>query len=224
MSRKTVIRGFVLLVLCAIALSACAPAVTSPTATPAEPPAETQAPTLPGEDSVPTSEATLPAAPEPVGTPDGGYDGWLEYENETFRFSLHYPADWTLAEDNNPDSTLRGRAIFLTPPQQEVRIRMAVAFRRADESVQITRTGLGGGDIVERGSVLFLGQPVVRDVLVAEGKDMSVLYDRAGEIARGNLVFTIGLDYAGSPLDPTTLTPEIERLADWIVASFEAEQ
>ena len=37
----------------------------------------------------------------------------------------------------------------------------------------------------------------------------------------GILVFTLSFDYRGNPTDKSALTPEMETIADKIVASFE---
>jgi hypothetical protein len=123
--------------------------------------------------------------------------------------------------DERAQTTSYQHLLWLKPPQYPL-VHMSIGFKRAGEDIGIQRTGVGAGDIVRRGTVLFLGHPINREVLVAEGKDISVLYNGGSEIQRGDLVFTINLDYAGSPMDKTALTDDVEANADLIAASFEA--
>jgi len=169
----------------------------------------------------PTDTPQAPA-PEQVPTtnPPAGYEGWLVYTNAAYGFSVRYPADWTLEEEQDPNSTMQGRQIILRPPQPMVML--VVGFKRADEEAQITRTGVGSGDLVTRGTVTFLGQDVTRHVLVAAGNDMTVLYGE-GEIHRSALAFSLSLDYLGQALDASALSEEIQTTADQIVASFQTE-
>jgi inhibitor of cysteine peptidase len=181
--------------------------------------------TKPTDTLAPTPETTSTPAPEPTPTiiiyPTEGLKGWLEYKDAEHGFSFHYPPEWTVAMDERAQTTSYQHLLWLKPPQYPL-VQMSIGFKRVGEDIGIQRTGLGAGDIVRRGTVLFLGGPVNREVLVAEGKDMSVLYNGGSEIQRGDLVFTINLDYAGSPMDKTALTDDVEANADLIAASFEA--
>lgn len=97
-----------------------------------------------------------------------------------------------------------------------------IAFERIDEHFGLQRTGIGAGDLVERGSVLFLGEPIKRIVLSLEGSDMEVMYSSTGAFERGTMRFAISMDYVGT--ERLGLTSEHEQTADLIVASFELEK
>ncbi len=165
----------------------------------------------------PAGQAT-PAASTP--TSAATYEGWQQYGDQQYGFALLYPPGWTAELDLRADSTSRQHLLWLRPPAKLGNIVFSVGYKRVGEEYGIQRTGVGAGELVERGSVLFLGQSVTRWALVAQGKDMSLLYDQAAEIRRGDMVFTLGLDYIGQPTDPSTLPEEVERQADLIVASF----
>lgn len=115
---------------------------------------------------------------------------------------------------------MSGHAVYIEPRTTAL-VRLVVGFKRAAQDQQITRTGVGAGEIIQRGSVTFLGQQISRDALVLNGKDMAILYQGSGEIRRGDLVFTLSFDYRGNVTDKSALTPEMETIADKIVASFE---
>ncbi len=177
---------------------------------------------------VPTVQRVSIPAPIPALTPTRAsiavaskvYQGWLQYTNAKYRFSVHYPSDWMAQEVQGSLNTMSGHAVYLGPRSTNL-VRMVVGFRRPTEDVQITRTGVGAGDIVRRGSVIFLGEPVDRDVLVLNGKDLAILYQGSGEIRRDDLVFTLSLDYRGLATDKSALTPETESTADKIIGSFQ---
>jgi hypothetical protein len=167
------------------------------------------------ETPLPTAEpvpATLP--------PAAGYEGWQSYTNQEHGFSFRYPLDWTLVEDLRPDSTSTGHLLWLKP-QSNPNFVLSVGFKRAGEDVGIKRTGIGSGELETRGTTGFLGQDVQQVALVCLGKDMGLYYDRAGEIQRGDLVFTLNLDYVGSCTDSSALTEAVEGITDQIVASFQ---
>jgi hypothetical protein len=178
-------------------------------------------------DRLPTVTPTplptdTPPPPAPVATvpPPQGYEDWLAFTNAAYGFLLRYPSDWTLEENQNPASTLQGHALTLKPEQTSLAV-LHVSYKRFDQDLLITRTGVGAGELVTRGVVSFLGQEIVRQVLVDAEKDMTVLYGSGGEISRGELVFALGLDYVGLSTDVTALSADMQAAADMIVASFE---
>ena len=115
---------------------------------------------------------------------------------------------------------MKDHLVVLKAPHAVLRI----GFKRVGEDLPITRTGVGEGDFVTRGMVPFLGEPVARQVLVFQGKDMTVLYDFACEVERNDLVFTLGLDYVCDFADETILREDVQAMADMIVASFELSE
>lgn len=168
----------------------------------------------------PTITSASTRTPTPISFASAAYNGWLKYANAKYKFSLRYPSDWTCREIQGGVNTMSGHAVYLEPRAASL-IRLVVGFKRAAEDAQITRTGVGSGEIIQRGSVAFLGQPLSRDVLVLNGNDLTILYRGSGEIRRGDLAFTLSLDYRGNPLDKSALTKESQTTADMIVASFE---
>jgi len=104
--------------------------------------------------------------------------------------------------------------------QADPTIALVIGIRKNTEMVPIQRTGVGAGDIVTVGTVIFLGQEITRDILRYENKDKSVLYNYATEIFVGDLVFTISLDDFRTDYDAASLSKEIESQADKIIESF----
>lgn len=176
---------------------------------------------LPAPTSLPAGPAATPTAePAAPATPAPSYEGWQEYTDQLYGFSLRFPAGWTAELDRRDDTTSRAHLLWLRPPVTRGQIVLSIGFKRVGEEYGIQRTGVGSGDLVTRGTVPFLGEDVTRWVLVAEGKDMSVLYDQACETQRGDMVFTLALDYAGLYSDPVTLPEDVQAQADMTVASF----
>ena len=151
------------------------------------------------------------------------YPGWFQCVNAKYGFSFRYPSDWKLKEITDPDNTMSGHAVHLLHPTDPT-VRMIIAFKRADENLRITPTGMGDGDLVSRGGVSLLGQQVERIVRVELEKDMAVYYGWPRSAPTGgDLVFWLALDCACSASDPAVagLTPEVEQIADAIVESIE---
>lgn len=172
----------------------------------------TTAPTATPTDAPPTIE------PSPTAVPESTFEGWGEYRNETYGFAFRYPPGWVVEEDT-PPSTMVGHGLWVRDPAlPEAGVR--VGWRRVGEDQQITPTGLAGGDIVPRGSTLLLGEALRRDVLVAQGKDVEVLYGGTGAVRRGDLEFFLRLHCGCPPDGETALSTEAQATADEIVASF----
>ncbi|MEW6030687.1 MAG: DUF333 domain-containing protein [Chloroflexota bacterium] len=148
------------------------------------------------------------------------YDGWMEYVESNYGFKFRYPPEWTAELDMRSDSTTYQHLIWLRAPSKPVDgVQMMIAFEHIGENYGIQRTGIGAGELIERGSVNFLGEPATRIVLVFDGKDAEVMYGTTGAFERGDLRFAISLSYVG--VERLGLTPELEQVADLIVASFE---
>lgn len=180
-------------------------------------------------ECAPASQVTetptvLPASPvysPSLVNPDPSlYAGWVEYVEPGYGFKFRYPPEWTAELDLRPETTTYQHLLWLKAPSKPVGgVQMMIAFERVGENHGLQRTGIGAGDLVDRGSVQFLGEPTRRIVLVLEGLDMEVLYGATGVFERGDLRFALSLDYVG--VERRGLTPELEQTADLIVASFE---
>lgn len=148
------------------------------------------------------------------------YEGWIEYVESGYGFKFRYPPEWTAELDLRNDSMTYQHLLWLRAPEKPVAgVQMMIVFERVGENIGIQRTGIGAGELVEQGSVEFLGEPAKRIVLILEGKDMEVMYGYTGAFERGDMRFAISLSYVG--VERLGLTPELEQTADLIVASFE---
>jgi hypothetical protein len=188
----------------------------------------------PGGPSAMIAPTTTPAPastrplPEPAQactllTKDSGpeFALWREYTHPSYGFSLLVPPGWVVEEIvEPPQHTLRGHAIILWSAEEPT-ARLQVAFRRQDEEQFIGRTGMGSGEIVEAGAACFVGQELERRALVYEGKEMTVLYGPGRGIERGDMLFTLYLDYRGGWEDKTALSKEIQAEADQLLATLQ---
>lgn len=147
------------------------------------------------------------------------YDGWQTYENAAYGFALRYPKGWTLTEVSDPGNTMAGHRIDLHQDADPVN-RIMVAFRHADEDVRILPTGMSQGEIVERGSIMLLGEAVSRQALVDRGADSRILYGGTGEVVRGNLVLWLAVDRTMPPDLERAIPDEVQRTADAILSSL----
>jgi putative hemolysin len=177
--------------------------------------------------TAPTTEAPVnPSrvyAPKLVASDPSLYANWMEYVDRGYRFSFRYPPEWTAELDLRSDSTTYQHLLWLKAPSKPVEgVQLNIAFERIGENFGLQRSGIGSGELIERGKVLFLGEETPRIVLSLEGTDMEVMYGHTGAFERGTLRFAISLHYAGT--ERIGLTDELEQTADLIVASFELEK
>jgi putative hemolysin len=194
---------------------------------PGTPPAATTTPAPPAATPVPSTATPAPslepgAECAPITVESGPeFKLWRKHVHETYGFTLLVPPGWAIEEITEPPHhTLRGHALILWSAE-EPRARFQVAFRHQDEEQFIGRTGVGAGEIVDAGTVCFCGQEMGKRKLVFEGKDMTVLYGPGPEIERGDLAFTLYLDYRGGWEDKTALSKEIQAQVDQIIATFQ---
>lgn len=146
----------------------------------------------------------------PTGTVAVIEEEWLRYENGAYGFSFTYPPGWMPVElPNRVSITHQGSAIALR-----------IWVKQPAEDVTIVRTGVPAGDLVERGMVTFLGQELIKNALVYQGKDKAVLYNNAGEISVGDLIFAISLESNRSDYESIAIPENVQEQADKILESF----
>jgi putative hemolysin len=171
-----------------------------------------------------TPVPTVTLAPMPTALPPLVLDDtWATYTNDRYGFSFRYPSDWKLNEITGSVNTMSGHAVHLLHPTDPA-VKMIIAFKRVDEDQRIAPTGMGDGELVSRGSVLVLGQPVERIARAALEKDLAIYYGwPRTAVASADLAYWLALDCACSPADPAAagLTPEVEQIADAVVESIE---
>lgn len=165
-------------------------------------------------------QAVQNATPATVVYPANGMKGWLTYTNEKYGFNFQYPPDWTLEKGKG---TMASYAVLLHPGAMD-NVQMQVAFKKASDDAQIGRTGVGSGELVTLGKVTFIEKEINREVLVFDGKHMTVMYICQGCMQRGDLVFGFDLDYLGNWTDQAGLPESVQTQADLVVASVKLSQ
>lgn len=170
----------------------------------------------------PGSESQEEATPTPTFSPVVDMTGWNEYTQDEYGFTFRYPPDWSLEEVQEADNTMSGHLIKLNTTAGEGKnIEMLIGFKRVGEDQIIWPTGVGEGEFIPRGTVLFVGQEVMRNVLVCQNQDMNVFYQQDGGIKRDDLEFSLILRYVGNCLDQYSIPAEIQAIADQVAKSFE---
>jgi hypothetical protein len=139
------------------------------------------------------------------------------YSNAEYGFSFEYPTSWSLAEVNDEE--------FVGPGSRSVQlsqgsVKLVVGFRRHGESAGLVGRGVPGGEFVERGTVRMLGQDVPRQVLVFEGKDKGVYYNRWSVIAAGGLEFSLCLLDFDPDYGQVELPQNLQDEADAILSTL----
>lgn len=149
---------------------------------------------------------TIPTlAPSPTPTPDETAN-WETYTNSSFSFK--YPSGWTTKIDDHN--------VQVTNPDNQT---LSINFKNKNDSTKIKRTGVGAGDLVDSGTIMFGNQTVSKQTLVFEGTEKTILYNNASEIYVGDIVFSLSLDnYSSEKI--STLSKETQSTADQILSTF----
>jgi len=176
----------------------------------------TSTPPLPGEivstsPFLPNCQPVPGENQAPPTSPSESQPGWSQYTNLEVGFAFSFPPGWTILEGSN---------YLCLAPKDTPSTTLLVGFKRQDEPISITLSGVGAGEIENRGQVNFMGKPVFRDVLTFQGKDKAVLYSQAQEIPVGELVFSLRLDNLNRDYEPGSILQPIQSLVDQIVESF----
>lgn len=186
------------------------------------PPSITPKPTTPKATNtlaatISTSTNTPAHTPTPTNTakPTATFatiqEEWFKYENDVYGFLFAYPTGWTPIE--------LSKRVAITYQGSSISLRIWV--KRVTEDTEIVRSGVPAGDLIMRGTVTFLGQELTKNVLVYQGKDKAVLYNNAGEVQVGDLVFAISLESNRSDYESIVIPEDIQEQADKILESFE---
>jgi len=198
----------------AVFLAACSSTLVRPSPTPT--------PT-----TSPTEQSVTPAATaRPSLSMTDDYPGWTSYTNADYGFSFHYPASWSVQEI--PSAGTQPSVVRL---RWEM-LRLVVQVKRAAEDAVIVQYR-AVGNRETGGGVTFLGQELVRDVVVDQGRVKGVSYQTPGGLVQADdLTFGISLrnvdaDECLSEFDldcdygAVDIPAALQAEADRVVGSFE---
>jgi hypothetical protein len=166
-----------------------------------------------GDQSPAAAGPVLAPTPTPAILADAPQPGWNTYTDAGYGFSFQHPADWQVFSTQTNSLQVGVESTLLT-----------VGYRRASQPASIQRTGVGGGDFADGGSVMFLGQTLKRTLLVYGGKVKAVFYHSASEFAAGDLIFTLSVDDFGEGrYEDVDIPQDVQDTMDRIVQSFQFE-
>jgi hypothetical protein len=152
--------------------------------------------------------ATLPADPT-------AWAGYPTYHNDTYGFSFRYPdGRWTLIEPTGDNP----HRLLLAYHEMGIALRIGVA--RVGEAADLQLYGGRAGGFVPLDDVLFLGEPVSADALVHEGVTWAVYYNNTLPIARGDLLFSLGLISNRTIEQGATIPEAVQAEANRIIETF----
>lgn len=161
--------------------------------------------------SLPPYTSPLTDTAESITTVVAVQEEWHKFEDSVYGFSFTYPTDWTPIElPNRVVVTYQGSSISLR-----------IWFKQVTEDTEILRSGAPAGDLVMKGTVTFLGQGLVKNILVYQGKDKAVFYNNAGEVQVGDFVFAISLESNRFDYESIVIPEAIQEQAEQILESFE---
>ncbi len=210
-----------------LVVTACQPA-TVPLPTPSLTPTKTPWPTrTPTATAVPPTSTLTPTHTPVYPTPTQSFiftrldtDPWLEYANPGYNFAFYYPPDWQLTVDEDPHSPTYQHLIHIQPQREDSQAVVVIGFSGLEEDIDIHRPPQGSGELVVHGEIRVLGSMVTRQLLVWDGKPISVFYNGAAQLRRYELVLTLALENKDTSTIAAALTPDEEQIADQIMASI----
>lgn len=140
--------------------------------------------------------------------------GLATYHSNVYGFSFSYPSErWTLVER-------AGNPHRLSLAYHELGIALRIGVARVGEEADLQLYGGRAGEFVPQGEITFLGQPVGRSALVYEGVTWSVHYNDTAPIARGDLLFSLGLISNRTIEQGATIPEAVQAEANRIIETF----
>jgi hypothetical protein len=173
---------------------------------------------IPAEAGAEAASSPSPIQPQPTPMEDP-YAGWGRYVNAEYGFAFRTPPNWYLVQVSGGQETPFG------PSADAVQLRrwgllLDIQFQHIGDDRFLGTTDLPAGDVVERDTVTFLGEPVVKHTLVFEGLDTAVLLRYSGD----ELDFYIELrddPDSGRSHDEVPPSEAVEAEMDRVLSSFE---
>jgi len=136
--------------------------------------------------------------------------GWKTYADSDYGFSFQYPSDWKL--------NIQGKnSIFLIDPQKNA---LSIKMKKEGDEAEIGRTGVGGDNLVRKGTVSFLGLSLSEDIIALKERDIGIIYNGGNvvQVPKSELSFDLSFDAANAYAD--SLSISTEETADKIIESF----
>jgi hypothetical protein len=131
----------------------------------------------------------------------------LTYINDFYGFKFDYPETWTLTEEEHRVVLLKGTN------------RLGINFHWVNEDFR-GRTGVGAGDFIYSGKLIFMGQIIPVETLLYEGKDKAIFYNGTSSIEVDDLVFGIVLEDLETDYMVLDLPDDVIPEANAILESF----
>jgi putative hemolysin len=133
------------------------------------------------------------------------------YSNEAYGFSFTLPEGWTTEEADHKVMFRKGDYLLI------------IGYRSKNEERIIFRTGIPAGDILDSGTIPFVGQELPKKVVIDMNGSVTRLIDYGSEVGVGNLRLSMWLEI--KPLEGVakrdhSIPPEIQAQADQIISSF----
>jgi len=144
----------------------------------------------------------------------GDPEGFLTYSNPVYGFEFNYPGSWAIQQGTNEVKLQSGN------------LTLSIGFRHLNENVVLSPGGTGAGSFEVRGTVVFLGQRMLRAVKVLNGKVKAVYYNGTYEYQVGandpalKLTYLINLSDLSPNYDTTDISTSLQAEADRILESF----
>jgi|GEM_PF-1966615 len=136
----------------------------------------------------------------------------VKYTNSQYGFSFLYPSSWQIQEEPNRIRLELGE------------LAVEIAIRRANETVAgWDDFQLPPGKLETHGSVKFLEQVLLRQVLVSDGREKAVFYNGIQEIPVGDLRFHLSLHDESQDYAAIDLSDDRQAEVDQFLTSFQVD-
>jgi putative hemolysin len=104
------------------------------------------------------------------------YEGWWEYTNAGYGFTILLPEDWVAEETSTSDPLMNGHLLTLRPEYSDEAESIRMTFRRSGEDFLLWPTGVGEGEFVEQGTLDVAGQAARRYLLVCPNGEVTAIW------------------------------------------------
>ncbi len=105
------------------------------------------------------------------------YSNWKTYTNSKIGYTLKYPTGWVLKEFDHVSEITGMNVKYITITTPDGKYFLYFGLKKESDTFGVTdRTGIGAGEIKRMDSITVLGESIIPEALIYQGKTKEMLY------------------------------------------------
>lgn len=143
------------------------------------------------------------------------YPGWETYTNLEVGYTLRYPSGWTIKETSGKSEITGADVKYVTLDTPDKKYFLYFGLKGKNDSFYISdRTGVGAGDVEEKGAITVLNTNTSVKQLIYKGKIQEIFFGAVGSstTADGKYIFGASFGSRGNTDGGSGINPDLEYI------------